>query len=512
MKKIRAAKVCFLLILVMVTDVGALDLFIRSIDTQLWPSIRIYLRALDNRGQSIEGLKKEDFLVQTSEQVTSTQRLTPFSDTQEGTDLVLILDTSGTMKGIPLEDAKSAIAELLQYATSDDRFTIITFNNDAHLTAELGIDRQSLTYLVEEIEVAGTQSVLFKAVVRGIRYLQDKGRVGRRAVMVVSDGHDESSGAYTLDDCIREARMGDIPVFSLGFSKGQEIYLENLEKMAERTGGRYAYAATSGELSRLYQDMYERLRKQYILICQAPQNLQERQQYPLRISLRHRGQLTTVSSVFTTPRIPIPPEPEKKSSSLSWLGGGILLSLAGGGGFWWWSRKKKGGAKNPGKQKAKKEGTQPARGKDTASAQESTQESPQKPVEKQDLASSPSGAETSLEKEIPKRRRGDTVLMQRPVLWAELVEMVEAREGERFPLWGERVGIGTRPGNDIALKDQAISGNHVWLIKSGGRVELEDRDSTNGTFVNGERVKKTDLRDGDRIRMGVSEFIFQLSR
>ncbi|MBT4511571.1 MAG: VWA domain-containing protein [Chloroflexi bacterium] len=511
MKKIRAIKVCFLFILILAADVGALDLFIRSIDTQLWPSVRIYLRALDNRGQSIEGLKKEDFLVQTSEQVTPTQRLTPFSDTQEGTDLVLILDTSGTMKGIPLEDAKRAITELLQYATSDDRFTIITFNDDARLTAELGIDRQSLNYLVEEIEVAGTQSALFKAVVRGIRYLQDKGRVGRRAVMVVSDGHDESSGAYTLDDCIREARTGDIPVFSLGFSKGQEIYLENLEKMAERTGGRYAYAATSGELSGLYQDMYERLRKQYILVCEAPQNLQERQQYPLRVSLRHRGQLTAVSSVFTTPRIPVPPEPEKNNSSLFWLGGGLLLILAGCGGFWWWSRKKEGGVKKSGKQGAKKRKPQPAQGKETAPAKEPTQESPQ-PVEKQDLSSSSSQAEVPLDKEIPKRRRGDTVLMRKPVLWAELVEIAEAGEGERFPLWGERVGIGTRPGNDLVLNDQAISGNHVWLIKSGQRVELEDRGSTNGTFVNGERIKKTDLRDGDRIRMGVSEFIFQLSR
>ena len=227
MQTIRAIKVCFWFILVMVVDVGALDLFIRSVDTQQWPSVRIYVRALDNRGQSIEGLKKEDFLVQTSEQITPTQRLIPFSSTQEGTDLVLILDTSGTMKGTPLEDAKRAVSELLQYATPDDQLTIITFNDDAQLTAELGIDRPSLAYLVEEIEVAGTQSALFKAVVRGIRYLQDKGRVGRRAVMVVSDGHDESSGAYTLDDCIREARAGDIPIFSLGFSKGQKIYLEN---------------------------------------------------------------------------------------------------------------------------------------------------------------------------------------------------------------------------------------------------------------------------------------------
>ncbi len=52
------------------------------------------------------------------------------------------------------------------------------------------------------------------------------------------------------------------------------------------------------------------------------------------------------------------------------------------------------------------------------------------------------------------------------------------------------------------IDDRGISARHARIINSGGRFVLEDLGSTNGTFVNGHRRERCELRDGDRIQLG----------
>lgn len=72
------------------------------------------------------------------------------------------------------------------------------------------------------------------------------------------------------------------------------------------------------------------------------------------------------------------------------------------------------------------------------------------------------------------------------------------------------VGRGKRA--DIGLDDEAISRAHLRIRLVHDRLEVEDLGSTNGTYVNGRRVKRATLREGDRIQLGPSavlEFAFQ---
>ncbi len=68
----------------------------------------------------------------------------------------------------------------------------------------------------------------------------------------------------------------------------------------------------------------------------------------------------------------------------------------------------------------------------------------------------------------------------------------------------ERTTIGRRPHNDVVIDNLAISGEHAVLHmpEPGGPVEIEDLQSTNGTYVNGEPVQRHVLRSGDVIEMG----------
>lgn len=67
--------------------------------------------------------------------------------------------------------------------------------------------------------------------------------------------------------------------------------------------------------------------------------------------------------------------------------------------------------------------------------------------------------------------------------------------------------IGRDPGNDVVIDAPMVSRRHARLVLDGGRTRIEDLGSSNGTYVNGERVRGTAaVRPGDRIGLGSYSF------
>ena len=81
--------------------------------------------------------------------------------------------------------------------------------------------------------------------------------------------------------------------------------------------------------------------------------------------------------------------------------------------------------------------------------------------------------------------------------------------GREHTLCSERTTLGRAAGNDIVISSARVSREHACLLRQGWRMVLEDLGSTNGTYLNGERVHAPiELRDGDRIRVGDVLLIF----
>lgn len=86
-----------------------------------------------------------------------------------------------------------------------------------------------------------------------------------------------------------------------------------------------------------------------------------------------------------------------------------------------------------------------------------------------------------------------------PVAW--LVVVRGPRQGTDFPV--ERVtNIGRALENDIVLEDEWVSASHATIRREGKAFFLFDLASRNGTYLNGERVQKALLLDGDEILVG----------
>jgi transcription termination factor Rho len=70
------------------------------------------------------------------------------------------------------------------------------------------------------------------------------------------------------------------------------------------------------------------------------------------------------------------------------------------------------------------------------------------------------------------------------------------------PLNKDRMTLGRRPYNDIVVDNLAVSGEHAALQVIGQDYFIEDLNSTNGTYINEQKVKRQILKNGDTIEIG----------
>jgi len=73
---------------------------------------------------------------------------------------------------------------------------------------------------------------------------------------------------------------------------------------------------------------------------------------------------------------------------------------------------------------------------------------------------------------------------------------------KEIPLNKERTTLGRKAHNDIQIDNLAVSGEHAVIVSILNDSFLEDLNSTNGTFVNGQQVKKHFLQNNDVIELG----------
>src|SRR6476469_3975948 len=78
-------------------------------------------------------------------------------------------------------------------------------------------------------------------------------------------------------------------------------------------------------------------------------------------------------------------------------------------------------------------------------------------------------------------------------------------QGGEFPLkMNRQVTIGRSSELDMVLVEDMVSRKHAKITVGPGKVLIEDLGSTNGTFVNGEKIRQARLKEGDRILIGTS--------
>lgn len=93
-----------------------------------------------------------------------------------------------------------------------------------------------------------------------------------------------------------------------------------------------------------------------------------------------------------------------------------------------------------------------------------------------------------------------------PVAEREVVTLTI--DGRVVPVTSPAVVLGRSRDCDVRIPDGNVSRRHAEIVREGASYWLVDLESTNGTLLNGERVERSKLSDGDRITLGGTDIVF----
>ncbi|MBI3493082.1 MAG: VWA domain-containing protein [Acidobacteria bacterium] len=173
--------------------------------------INVNATVSDASGRFVSGLTRDDFVVYEDDQP---QTVTHFSAERVPVSLGIAIDTSGSMAGEKMQEARSALDKFL-YELLDERDEIFLyrFSNYPALLQDWTTDRQVLTRALGRLTANGG-TAMYDAVAEAIPLAQ-KGQNRKKALLVISDGHDTASrtSIMPLKQTIRES---EVLVYAIG--------------------------------------------------------------------------------------------------------------------------------------------------------------------------------------------------------------------------------------------------------------------------------------------------------
>jgi Ca-activated chloride channel homolog len=243
------------------------------IDTNL---VLIPVTVTDPLNRFVTGLEKEHFSV---EEDKIPQTITHFASEDAALSIGLVFDTSGSM-GSKLQKSRQAAVQFFKTANPQDEYFLVQFNDNPELTMGFTTNTEDIQNRLAFTQSKG-RTALLDAVYMAMHEMK-KGRNPRKALLIISDGGDNSS-RYTESEIKNLVREADVQIYAIGVFEpvaGRGRTAEELagpgllNELAEQTGGRSYPADNVNDLPDIAAKIGIELRNQYVL-GYAPTN-QER--------------------------------------------------------------------------------------------------------------------------------------------------------------------------------------------------------------------------------------------
>jgi VWFA-related protein len=174
---------------------------------------------------------------------------------------VLVLDHSGSMQA-PADDQEAtpkikalhrAASRFVSIMPSTGRTTLVPFQTAVGTPQPFSNDKLALQSAIKDLTPQG-ETALFDATYAAIATLEADGARGKRAVVAMTDGVDNSS-RRRVDEVIDRAREAKIALFMLGFGRKGELDEKTMTEMATQTGGKYYHAQNEKALLEIFENL-----------------------------------------------------------------------------------------------------------------------------------------------------------------------------------------------------------------------------------------------------------------
>lgn len=185
--------------------------------------------------------------------------VTPLSE--ETVDVVLLIDTSGSMQGEPLAGAKQAAATFLGQMPASARIAVHGFGSTPVVAADFTSDAGSLVAAVDGLAAAG-ETALYDGLVGALAAFPTPPAT-RRAIVLLSDGGDTVS-TTTIDEAVLALSAGDVALDAVALAS-DESDTSALQRLANAAGGTVVSAGEPAALNDVFAAIAARLVNRYRL-------------------------------------------------------------------------------------------------------------------------------------------------------------------------------------------------------------------------------------------------------
>ena len=183
---------------------------------------------------------------------------------KHGRDIVLALDTSGSMRETGFSQTKKGVSkfELLQTLVADfidkrasDNIGVVAFGTFAFSASPVTYDHQSLKALLAmlEVEIAGKNTAIGDAIDQSLTTLSFS-KAKEKVIILITDGI-SNAGSVSIQDAVAKAKAQHIKIFTIGLGSKKEFDAKLLERIAQESFGKSFAAKDAKALQAVYDEI-----------------------------------------------------------------------------------------------------------------------------------------------------------------------------------------------------------------------------------------------------------------
>lgn len=475
----------------------AQDLLITSIDSSAFPNVKLQI--------VYKGKKKFDKselnFSQDGRPLTFTiNESAPGSAPEKGRAIFFLMEASGNTFGKPLIEIREGVISAMDNLEPEDLFNAGTFGSfevDSiglikmadHFSPSHGQIRESIISKMRAFEDTALRSDLYKNILETLNYFNSESGIPQhRILVVISAARNNSKSPQTSSSVIGAAKDAGMPIHSVTVLASDSAYSAGrMDLISRKTGGKYFTCKTQIEIANALTD---------VLNLPVPESMKDAS-YEITLTAFNELQLNTAkielnfrdARQIITASVPsggsLIPEDYRK---YMWISIGILGLIVVIMVFINLFSRRKSRSSNK-----EIDMTAPEVNDDKLPIVEEKNQTPTIRVQKSSYKKQESEVNSPIFPSEPPKSNGPVVLVS-----------LNGRT-QTYPLIKEETFLGRHDSNDIHVPEQTVTGRHALIRLKSGKVSIEDLGSTNGTFVNGERIRLKEINAGDRIRVGQIE-------
>ncbi len=228
---------------------------IAAVNANYFPEIHFFVQVTDSVGTPILGLNEENFTLYENGLPTNID-VAPFD--VDGTTFGLALDCSGSMGGAE-DDVIYACTTFVSCMRPLDQAAIVFFSSfsNTRVIQTMTNDHELLNNAILTYGTGGVTALWYGYY---LALLECQEELPPLVMIGFTDGRDNASGSFTIDDVTLLAQAIGAPVYSIGLDN---VLPDPLIQVANNTGGSYIYASMDSlwwyylQIQHAYQNMYE---------------------------------------------------------------------------------------------------------------------------------------------------------------------------------------------------------------------------------------------------------------